>query len=69
MKERQLEGRRRAEFDRRSGKERRRGERRLIPISTAALEGREERRKGERRSGKERGEAGKPGSQNPGVII
>ena len=30
---RQLEGRRRAEFDRRSGKERRRGERRLIPIS------------------------------------
>ena len=69
MKERQLEGRRRAEFDRRSGKERRRGERRLIPISTAALEGRKERRKGERRSGKERGEAGKPGSQNPGVII
>jgi hypothetical protein len=54
MKERHLEGRRRAQFDRRSGKERRRGERRLIPMSTAALKGRKERRKGERRSGKER---------------
>ncbi len=57
MKERHLEGHRRAQLDRRSGKERRRGERRLIPISTAALEGRKERRERERRSGKERREA------------
>ena len=57
MKERHLEGHRRAQFDRRSGKERRWRERRLIPISTAMLEVRKERRKGERRSGKERREA------------
>ena len=42
------------QFDRRSGKERRWRERRLIPISTAILEVRKERREGERRSGKER---------------
>ncbi|MHC4711624.1 MAG: hypothetical protein ACYTA3_14825 [Planctomycetota bacterium] len=55
MKERHLEGRRRAQFDRRSGKERRRGfERRLIPSSAATLESIEDRRKGQRRSGKDR---------------
>ncbi len=44
----------RAQFNRRSGNERRRGERRLISVSTAVLEARKERREGERRSGKER---------------
>jgi hypothetical protein len=44
----------RAQFNRRSGNERRRGERRLISVSTAILEVRKERREGERRSGKER---------------
>ena len=43
-----------AQSDRRSGRERRRGERRLISISAAALEARKERRERERRSGKER---------------
>jgi len=43
-----------AQFNRRSGNERRRGERRLISISKAALVARKERREGERRSGKER---------------
>ena len=43
-----------AQFNRRSGNERRRGERRLISISKAALVARKERRAGERRSGKER---------------
>ena len=54
MRERHLEGRRRAQMDRRSGKERRWGERRSsIPNPTAAFEGKEFR-KSERRSGKER---------------
>ncbi len=55
MRERHLEGRRRAQMDRRSGKERRWGERRSsIPNLTAASEGTKECRKVERRSGKER---------------
>ncbi len=60
MRERHLEGRRRAQLNRRSGKERRRGERRLIPGSTAAFAGRKDLRKGERRTGKERREAVPP---------
>ena len=60
MRERHLEGRRRAQMNRRSGKERRWGERRSsIPNPTAAYEGKE-CRKGERRSGKERREAVPP---------
>ena len=43
-----------AQFNRRSGNERRRGERRLISVSKAVLEARKERRERERRSGKER---------------
>ncbi|MHC4709065.1 MAG: hypothetical protein ACYTA3_01200 [Planctomycetota bacterium] len=60
MKERHLEGHRRAQFDRRSGKERRLRERRLTPISTALLAVRKERREGERRSGKDRRKAVMP---------
>ena len=60
MTEHQLEGHRQAQFDRRSGKERRWHERRLVPISTAVLEARKERRKGERRSGKDRRRAAPP---------
>lgn len=60
MTERQLEDHRRGQFDRRSGKERRWRERRLVPISAAVLEARKERRKGERRSGKDRRRAVPP---------
>jgi hypothetical protein len=50
----------RAQFERRSGRERRRGERRVSAVSTAILEVRKDRRMGERRSGKERREAFPP---------
>ena len=50
MKERHLEDRRRAGFQRRSGKERRRDAGQVMPFSTIALDGGKDRRSGERRS-------------------
>lgn len=54
MTERQLESERPPQFERRSGKERRWHERRLVPVSAAIQQVRRERRRGERRSGRDR---------------